>query len=143
MSRLRAVVLSLALVAVVGATAAAAYAATPHGVTPVAPKAGARVPAGEAPTFVVRARGGGEVYVHVCRSKAKRADGLICSMESVGRATRGKRGLYRYTPTFHDFPSFWLNRPGTYYWQAHRIACEDGNTKDCLQEGPIVKFKVG
>jgi hypothetical protein len=28
------------------------------------------------------------------------------------------------------------------HWQAHRIQCE-GNIDDCLQEGPIIKFKVG
>jgi hypothetical protein len=142
MSRLRVVLVSLALLALAGATAVAAYAATRHGVTPVTPKSGDTVPAGESPTFTVRARGGGEVYVHVCRSKAKRADGLICSMESVGRATRGKRGLYRYTPTFHDFPGFWLNRPGTYYWQAHRIRCEKRRTRDCRQEGPVSSIRV-
>ena len=142
MSRLRAVLVSLALMALAGATAVVAHAATRNGVTPVTPKAGDSVPTGKSPTFAVRARGGGEVYVHVCRTKAKREDGLICSMESVGRAKRGSRGLFRYKPTYHDFPGFWLNRPGTYYWQAHRIKCEDRQTRDCRQEGPVSELRV-
>ena len=142
MTRLRAVLVALALTALSGATAVVAHAATRHGVTPVAPKAGATVTAGRAPTFSIRARGGGEVYVHVCRSKAKRADGLICSMESAGRAKRGARGLYRFKPTYRDFPGFWLNRPGTYYWQAHRIRCANRRTRDCRQEGPVSEIVV-
>ena len=49
---------------------------------------------------------------------------------------------FKYRPKFFDFPGFWLNTPGTYYWQAHRISCENG-THDCRIEGPIVEFKVG
>ena len=89
----------------------------------------------------MRVKGAGQVWVHVCKSKKKNADGVICSDESIGRAKK-KGGTYQYKPKFFDFPEFWLNSPGTYYWQAHRIACE-GGISDCLQEGPIVKFKVG
>ena len=131
------------LVAMLGVTAAVALGATRNGVTPVTPKAGATVPKGESPTFTVRARGGGKVFVRVCRSKAKRRDGLICAAESVGQAVRGDGGLYRYKPRFHDFPGFWLNRPGLYHWQAHRIRCENRRTKDCRQEGPVSELVVG
>lgn len=120
-------------------TASPAVAAS--GITVVSPKNGATVPAGESPTFKMRVKGAGQVWVHVCKSKKKNADGVICSEESIGRAKK-KGGTYQYKPKFFDFPEFWLNSPGTYYWQAHRIHCE-GNIDDCLQEGPIVKFKVG
>lgn len=80
------------------------------------------------------------MWVHVCKSKRKDKDGLICSDEAIGRATK-KSGVYRFKAKFFDFPEFWLNSPGSYYWQAHRIACE-GTTSDCRQEGPIVKFRV-
>ena len=113
-----------------------------HGVTPVSPQEGDTVPKGEVPTFSVRARGGGEVFVRVCASRAKRRDGLICARESVGRARRGEGGVHRYRPRFHDFPGYWLNRPGTYYWQAHRIRCERRRTKDCRQEGPVMSIEV-
>jgi hypothetical protein len=96
--------------------------------------------AGKRPTFKVRATGGGQVWVHVCKSRKRDKTGLICSKEAIGRAKK-KGGSYKFKAKFFDFPEFWLNSPGTYYWQAHRIACE-GNLSDCRQEGPIVKFRV-
>jgi hypothetical protein len=121
--------------------AGAAPALAASGITPLSPKSGATVPSGTSPTFKMRVKGKGQVWVHVCKSKKKNADGVICSDESIGQAKK-KGGVFQYKPKFFDFPEFWLNSPGTYYWQAHRIQCE-GNIDDCLQEGPIVKFKVG
>lgn len=119
---------------------ASASAATKNGVTPLAPKAGKSVPGGKSPTFKVRAKGPGQVWVRVCKSRKKNFHGLICIKESIGRAKK-QSGSFRYKPKFFGFPAFWLNSPGRYYWQAHRIACE-GTTSDCRQEGPIVGFKV-
>lgn len=133
---------SLVSAAVLGAiltTSAPAFAAS--GITVVSPKAGAKVASGKSPTFKLRVKGSGQVWVHVCKSKKKDDQGVICSDESIGRAKR-KNGVYQYKPQFFDFPAFWLNSPGTYYWQAHRIACEGSNTSDCRQEGPIVRFRV-
>ena len=120
--------------------AAPAPAATKHGITPLAPKAGAAVPAGESPTFRMRVKGRGSVWVHVCESRRQRADGTICSKASIGQARRSG-GEFRFTPPFFDFAGFWLNQPGTYFWQAHRIDCS-GGAKDCRQEGPVVRFRV-
>jgi hypothetical protein len=120
------------------ATAGSAAAATKNGIKPVAPKAGTSVPAGKSPTFRMKVNGPGQVWVHVCRSKKKDKSGVICSKESIGRAKK-KNGKYVYKPTFYDYPGFWLNRPGRYFWQAFRIAC---NSQDCEQEGPIVRFRV-
>jgi hypothetical protein len=143
MSRPRSLILlSLILSAAGAASAAVALGATRNGVTPVSPRAGYSVPKGIAPTFTVRARGGGEVYVRVCRSPARRRDGLICAGESVGRAVRGRGGVHRYRPRYHDYPGFWLNRPGTYHWQAHRIRCERRRTRDCRQDGPVSELRV-
>src|SRR4051794_26418008 len=120
---------------------AAAHGATKHGITPLAPKAGDTVATGQSPTFRMRVKGPGTVWVHVCRSRKLRSDGTICSKESIGQAKRvGKE--YRFTPPFFDYPDFWLNLPGTYYWQAHRIDCS-GSGHDCRQEGPVVRFTVG
>jgi hypothetical protein len=111
------------------------------GVTPLAPKQGDVVAAGERPTFRLKARGGGQVWVRVCTSPRKNRVGLICNRESIGRAHRTEAKRFKYRPRFHDYPEFWLNSPGTYYWQAYRIACENG-LEDCRIEGPVVKFKV-
>src|SRR4051812_41960515 len=127
--------------ALILAGASPALAATKHGITPLAPKADATVPSGQSPTFKLRVKGAGQVWVHVCRSNKKNADGVICPNESIGRA-RKKGSVFQYKPKFFDFDDFWLNSPGTYYWQAHRIQCR-GGIADCLQEGPVVKFQVG
>ncbi len=111
------------------------------GITPIAPKSGASVPAGASPTFRMDVTGKGQVWVHVCKSRKKDRQGVICIKESIGRALKRSGKRFAYKPKFFDFPGFWLNSPGTYYWQAHRIACE-GGTSDCRVEGPIVKFKV-
>ncbi|MFA9269221.1 MAG: hypothetical protein ACEQSX_00465 [Baekduiaceae bacterium] len=122
------------------ASAATADAATKNGITPLSPKNNTTVGTGATPTFKMKVRGKGQVWVHVCKSKAKDADGVICSDESIGQARKNGRN-YEYTPKFFDFPDFWLNSPGTYYWQAHRIDCSTG-TDDCKKEGPIRKLKV-
>jgi hypothetical protein len=133
---------SLAAVLSAGALlAGASPALAASGITPLSPKSGSTVPAGQSPTFKMRVKGAGQVWVHVCKSKKKDSDGVICSDESIGRAKK-KGGVFQYKPKFFDYDEFWLNSPGTYYWQAHRIQCESG-IDDCLQEGPIVKFKVG
>jgi hypothetical protein len=132
----------LLLPAVLAAVALSAPAALAQGgITPVAPKKGDSVPAGKRPTFKMNVSGPGKVYVHVCKSKKKDADGLICSKESIGKARKKQGSRYEYKAKFFDFPAFWLNRPGTYYWQAHRISCENG-IDDCRIEGPTIKFKV-
>ena len=132
--------LALLLVAV-GLLAApgAASAATKNGITPLSPKAGSSVPAGQAVTFKLRKKAKGTVFVHVCKSKKKHADGRICHKADIGQA-RKRGGVFRYTAKFFDFPAFWMNNPGTYYWQAYRIECGVGH--DCYQEGPVVKFRV-
>src|SRR3954447_5115928 len=141
--------LLLALAALL-AVPTVAFGATKHGITPKSPKAGATVPVGSTPTYKGKFRGKGPIYVQICASKKKNKEGLICVHRDgtlvdgtdIGKAKKkGKR--FSYKPKFFDFPEFYLNTPGTYYWQAYRIACERGNVKDCLQEGPIVKFKVG
>jgi hypothetical protein len=135
---------ALALVAAlaVGAAPASAVAATKHGITPLAPRAGGSVAAGKAASFRMRVKGKGKVFVHVCKSSHKAArDGTICSKVTIGQAVK-RNGVFTYTQKFYDYPAFWLNRPGTYYWQAYRIECVTGNTSDCRQEGPVVKFRV-
>ena len=119
-----------------------AFAATKNGITPTSPKAGKTIAVGERPTMKGRVKGSGQVWVHVCKSKQRDADGLICNKEAIKRAKK-RSGRFSVKLPFFDFPEFWLNSPGTYYWQAHRIACEGGDISDCRQEGPIVKFKVG
>ena len=110
------------------------------GITPISPKRGDSVPAGKRPTFKLRYSGPGQIYVHVCKSRKKDKDGLICSEESIGRAKK-RDGRATYKARFFDFPEFWLNNPGTYYWQAYAIDCRTGSS-DCKQEGAVTRFRV-
>jgi hypothetical protein len=108
------------------------------GIHPIGPRAGQAVPRGETPTFRMRVNGKGAVFVRICRSNRKR-QGAICADEGAGRAIRGRNRVYSYKPKFYDFPQFFANRPGTYYWQANRISCQG---TDCRQEGPVVRFRI-
>ena len=120
----------------------AAPALAKNGVTPIAPKAGDTVPAGKSPTFKLRIVGDHNgVFVHVCKARRKDGDGMICRKELIQRARKKSGNRYEVKPKFYDYPEFWLNTPGTYYWQAYRIACDAG-IDDCKSEGPVVKFKV-
>jgi hypothetical protein len=139
LARMARLVQLLAAVAAL-AVAVPALAATKHGVTPLSPKPNASIAAGSKVTFKARAKGGGTVWLHVCKSKRRRADGTICSSSHI-RQMRKKDGVYRTTPTRYTFPSYWLNTPGSYYWQVHRIKCE-GSTSDCRQEGPVLKLRI-
>jgi hypothetical protein len=118
-------------------TLAAAITAVPAhaagGITPLSPKSGATVPAGKPTTFKLRSSRSGEYWVRICKSAKKDSSGLICSTAQMGHATKGSGGVYTFKTPFYGTPTFWLNVPGTYYWQAQRG----------LTGGPVVKFKVG
>ena len=123
------------------ALAGPASAVTKNGITPLAPKAGTSVPAGKAATFRMRvSKPGAGVFMHVCKSKKKDKEGMICKKATILQAKK-KKGVFQAKQTFYDFPAFWLNNPGTYYWQAYRIECHSGSS-DCKQEGPVVRFRV-
>jgi hypothetical protein len=113
-----------------------------NGITPISPKRGDSIPAGKRPTFKLRYSGRGPIFVRICESRKKNKVGLICDDTWVGQAKKKARGRASYRAPYFDIPEFWLNNPGSYYWQAHRIKCKDGDLVDCRQEGPIVKFKV-
>lgn len=121
---------------------AVSSAATKNGVTPLTPKAGSTVALGSSPTFRMRVRGKGKVFLHVCKSSRRNKEGVICDKALIVQAKRKSGTLFRVKPEFFDFPEFWLNNAGTYYWQAYRIDCT-GNMRDCKRESPVVKFRVG
>ena len=131
-----------ALLSVVALAAGAvpALAASKNGITPKAPKKNATVNVGSEPTFKGTFSGPGKIFVQVSKSPKRDANGLIGSDGLIQQAKK-KGSTFKAKAKFFDFAGYWLNTPGTYYWQAYRIACE-GDTSDCSQEGPTVKFKV-
>lgn len=134
----RRIATAAAMTLLVAAGGTTAVAATRNGVTPLSPKG--TIAVGKQPTFKMRVSGPGAVYVHVCKSRKKDSEGVICTTESIGQARR-KNGVFVYRPKLFTYPGFWMQTPGTYYWQAHRIQCE-GDLDDCRQEGPIVRIRI-
>ena len=134
--------LAILVLSVLALGAVPALAATKHGITPLSPKAGATVAQGKAPTFKAKVVGKGKVWFYVCKSPKRNKVGLICDTEALQQAKKVGANRYAAKMKFFDYPDSWLNSPGTYYWQVERIECVNG-TKDCSQEGPVTKFKVG
>jgi hypothetical protein len=124
-----------------GALLAPAAALAAGGVRPLSPAAGATLAVGRPATFRMRVQGPGEVHVRVCRSRRRNRSGLICAREDLGRARRAGGGVYVYRARVYDFPSYWLERRGTYYWQAYRVDCR--SLSDCFRPGPIRRVRVG
>lgn len=123
--------------------AAPAAAVSKHGITPVTPQRGDTIPSGAPFVFKLNVKGASAgTFVHVCKSRRKDSDGVICSDESIGKAKHKQGSRFQYMAKFFDFPDFWLNSAGTYYWQAYRTACGT-DLSDCKAEGPVVKFRVG
>ena len=125
--------------------AAPAGAVTKNGITPSRRRPATRSPSGRAFVFKLNVQGPERraPSCTVCKSKRKDADGIICHEgdDRQGRSTSTARASSTRRK-FFDFPGFWLNSPGTYYWQAYRIALRRGHL-GLPAEGPIVKFKVG
>jgi hypothetical protein len=127
------------VIAVLAVAAVPALAATKNGITPIYPKPGVTVSKDKVLTLKAKVTTPGDIWFYVCRSPKRDKDGLICD----GWPKRGKRvAKNRYEARMGLYRSLGLYRPGTYYWQAHRIACVNG-PGDCAQEGPVVKFKLG
>ena len=67
---------------------------------------------------------------------------MIGSKELIRQAKRSG-GTASLKAPIYNFDAYWLNSPGTYYWQAYRINCEGDDLDDCKPEGQVVKFRVG
>jgi hypothetical protein len=90
----------------------------------------------------MRVHGPGAVWVRVCKSKRRHRDGTICDRAELGRAHRRRGSLFTYRPPLFRFPGYWLETPGTYYWQAYRLDCGT-SLRDCRQESEVIRFRLG
>lgn len=138
----RAFVLALSLAA---ASAAPAVAAVDASVPPtvLGPADGASAAAGSAVTFQVQT-GAGDAYlwVRVSRSPnpAEPCGTIGDDVASVALTATSDPSVYAGTPRMFDNYDFWLNRAGTYYWQAYRISYA-GGADGCI-EAPVRALHV-
>lgn len=140
---------ALAAVAVAGMLLAAAPSAAAYDPAippvPVAPADGAALPTASSPLFRVQGQIEDDylyLWLHVSRSPAVDAQGVIADdveLEPLSSSSAGP-GIFDAQPTFFDFPEYWMNQPGTYYWQVHRISYANG--ADGAIEGPVRSFTL-
>lgn len=126
------------------ATGAAAAHGAGAGPRAVAPKQGKSIKQGTQITFKVRSSKAGTVILEVSKSRRTGADGTIAGDEYLRKMVAKGKGLYsKKADAYPDWQAYFLNKPGTYYWQAHRINCKDAHSnKDCAIEGPVRKLVV-
>jgi hypothetical protein len=125
----------------------------------ISPSNNKRVKPGSRPTFTVRigeGKVGGlaghdyEVFIRVSKSarkrslpRAKKSDPKVLAGETLVAAMRQAappRGrTFTYKPRRYKHPSYWLNKGGTYYWQAYYVYCVKGT---CVHPGRVKTLRI-
>lgn len=139
---------ALVVAALLLASLAPAAGAAP---TALSPKNGKRFSVGAFLTYKVRDRSSqarhGGVFLNVAdRKKTKKGQLKRSPSNASGdfaKMKRRKHGLYTYTPPHYTFPSWYMQKPDVYYWQAHHIDCGVGSTYNCNVVTKIRHFRVG
>lgn len=130
-----------ALVLATGAVSAPAGDLDPP--QPLQPAAGQSFAARTPIAFTISTFAGDRyLWLHVSRSPTVvDACGTIADEVELEpfRAT-GDPAVYEAKPTYFNFDAFWMNTPGTYYWQAHRI--KHGSGADGCIESPVRSFTI-
>ena len=130
---------SLALLLVGASTASA------RGPRIVAPKRGSVLPLGSEPTFKVRdgSRNARKYHIFMTVSTSKKRSRRTGDLKqtSVGTFTSMKRSgvTHTYTTPDYSFPTWFMMRPGKYYWQAFRIDCR---VRGCHIHSKVSSFFV-
>jgi hypothetical protein len=132
--------LLLAGVVATGTLGATATAATSGGPKPLAPTDGKALTAGRPFTFKVRDATPGSVFIKVSRSRKTKKDGTLRTEEWFRKMAKNGSVHTKKTDVYDELDDYFLNRPGTYYWQAYRIDC--AAQEDCNVEGPIRRFRI-
>jgi hypothetical protein len=125
--------------------AAPAFAQDVFAPTNVAPTNGKSITRGVPFTFKVHldeSSTGSGVFLKVSKSKKVADDGTLANDIYFRSMKQGSGGVWtKKVERYKALTSHFLNRKGTYYWQAYVIDCSEG-TEDCNVEGPIGKFKI-
>lgn len=126
---------------ILAASPAAAGAAAPKLLTP---KAGAKVAIGSRPSFKVRDASAAaqkyKIFITISTTRKTKKNGDL-KQTNVGTftGTTRKKAVFTYKPPQYTFPTWYLARAGTYYWQAYRIDCA---VQGCHVHSKIRSFKV-
>jgi hypothetical protein len=108
----------------------------------------ARVPTyhvGDRVTFTASTRGAhpasGAVYLHVATKRSFDRYGQLKQTRIGTFAQMHRKGpsLYKYTTPPYTFDTWFMQRPGTYYWQTQFTDCA---FKGCQGHGSVRVFKV-
>jgi hypothetical protein len=108
------------------------------------PKANASIAFRSEPTFRVR-DGSSEakrdsIYIIISTSKKKRKNGDLKRTRVSTTALLHRRGdVFSYKAPAIIFRTWFLSRPGTYYWQAYRLGC---GAQRCHVHSRTRSFKV-
>lgn len=143
--------LALFLVALVAALAAVPATAGAAGVVKpqlLSPKRGAVLAVGTQPTFKVKDLGrpyGGSVYISIATSRHVDRRGRLVDTGDGGtfsKMVRKKNNRWTYTPPNYTFDTWFMNKPGTYYWQASHTDPQC-RVIGCTVLSRVRTFKVG
>jgi hypothetical protein len=127
--------------ALAAATPTVANAAGP---TLLKPKAGATLAIGSQPAFKVRDASAQarqyKVFITISTTKKTKRNGDL-KQTDIGTfaGTTRKRDVYTYKAPAYSFPTWFMQRAGTYYWQAFHIDCA---VKGCHVHSKVRSFKV-
>jgi hypothetical protein len=134
--------ITTALLVVTGLAVPGSASAQLSGPTLISPINGKSQKARTPFTFKAKAPAGASVYLKVSKSKKVGADGTLLGSNLYFRKMGFKNGFFqKKTESYGALSTYFLNRPGTYYWQAYLIDCSD-DLDDCNIESKIQKFKV-
>lgn len=128
---------------VLAATAASAPAGDLDPPQQLQPASGQSFAAGTQVSFTVRTfLDDRYLWLYVSRSPAVvNACGTIAHEVSIWDfVATAYPAVYEAKPTYYSFDSFWMNTPGTYYWQAYRI--KSGSGADGCIESPVRSFTI-
>jgi len=112
--------------------------------TLLSPADGATVVGGTRVTFLIRTTPSEEhqLWLSVSRAPTVDLEGLIGTDADLEPfLPTDQPGVFLAATEVHDVAGFWMNNPGTYYWQAYRIHCP-ANYRDCKVESAIRKLTV-
>jgi hypothetical protein len=127
------------------ASSSLAFAQDVFAPTNVAPANGKSIKRGVPFTFKVHLdenSTGSGVFLNVSKSKRVKDDGTLANSIYFRSMKQGSGGHWtKKVERYAALTSHFLNRKGTYYWQAYVIDCSEG-TDDCNVEGKVGSFRI-